>query len=268
MSRPTRGLTLVEVIVSIGIVVTLLGLLVPAVSGVRESSKSIDCATHLRGLGSAAAMYATTHREWYPAATMWLPPSGGNSGWVLAHWDQERLSDGSWRPGTVARFLDAELRSFQCPCCLEPSPEGEVATGYNYNTTFVGTEGFIPAPDGHGGWLSGWSLARLGIRPGQARRTETCAMFGDGAWAGGTNRFMRAPGNTVEGDLSTVYAGGQAFRHLGATSVCWLDGHVSTVDVPHRGVHAGVAGDSLVVDVLGAPRNGFLSDDDRAYDPR
>ncbi len=263
-----RGLTLVEVLVVIGIVATLVGLLVPAVSTVRESSKSIDCMTRLRAMGSAAAHYAATHRDWYPAATVWLPDGNSSAGWRQVHWDQERRADGSWHAGPVARFLDGDLRTFQCPCCFDSAPQGELATGYNSNTTFVGTEGGMPTPDGFGGWRAGWEAARLGVRPSQARRTESCALFGDGGWSGGTNRFMRAPGNTVEGDLSILYAGTQSFRHLRATNVCWLDGHVSPIAVPCKGMHAESAGATLVDGVAAFPANGFLSEDDQSYDPR
>ena len=82
---------------------------------------------------------------------------------------------------------------------------------------------------------------------------------------GGANRFMRAPGATAEGDLPTVYAGAQAFRHLGSTNICWLDGHVSSASLPCAGVHATP---SLAQGTLGFPDNGFLSEDDGAYDPR
>lgn len=263
-----RALTLVETVVVLGVIVTLVGILAPALSAARETSKSMDCQSHLRALGSGAMLYATAHRDWFPAATVWLPATGGAAGWRQVHWDQERAADGSWKPGAVARFLDEELRAFQCPCCLDEPPQGELATGYNYNTSYLATEGFLPSPDGNGGWLSGWQRARLGVGPGQVRHAASCAMFGDAGWAGGTNRFMRAPGNSVEGDLSMVYAGTQSFRHLRQTNVCYADGHVGSVGVPSAGIHSEAAGSALLDGVTAFPTNGFLSDDDRAYDPR
>ena len=76
---------------------------------------------------------------------------------------------------------------------------------------------------------------------------------------------MRAPLNTVEGALFRVYAGGQAFRHAGATNVAFLDGHLAPVHRPRPGR---LATDQLLEQTMGYPENGFLSDDDRAYDPR
>ena len=76
---------------------------------------------------------------------------------------------------------------------------------------------------------------------------------------------MRAPSNTVENDLSTVYAGAQAFRHQGCTHVCFLDGHVAGMCACHEGPQATTP---LLDGVAGFPANGFLSNDDANYDPR
>jgi prepilin-type processing-associated H-X9-DG protein len=91
------------------------------------------------------------------------------------------------------------------------------------------------------------------------------AVFGEGGRAGSTNKFMRAPVETFEGVLSLgeIYTGGQAFRHGKATNVAYLDLHVAPASVPHRGARANAA----MLDLLGYPGNGFLSDDDTAYDP-
>ncbi len=70
--------------------------------------------------------------------------------------------------------------------------------------------------------------------------------------------------NTIEGDLWQIYAGGQAFR-IGRTNVAYLDLHVAPASGPFRGLHAS---ESLLRDPMGFPANGFLSDDDSAYNPR
>ena len=130
-------------------------------------------------------------------------------------------------------------------------------TGYNYNTTFIGAEGTLATP--------GWEGIRWRVPLGQHRRTVQTAMFGDGGRAGGTNKFMRAPMNSEGYALDVIYAGGQAFRHQRSTNVAYLDGHVDSVQKPYAGA---LATESLLEDVMGYPENGFLSDDDSAYDPR
>ena len=47
--------------------------------------------------------------------------------------------------------------------------------------------------------------------------------------------------------------------------MAYLDGHVSGVGDPCRGAPAT---ESLLREKMDYPRNGFLSEDDRAYDPR
>jgi prepilin-type processing-associated H-X9-DG protein len=74
---------------------------------------------------------------------------------------------------------------------------------------------------------------------------------------------MRAPLDTSWG-LSVTYTGAQAFRHQRTTCVAYLDGHVAPAGTPCRGQLATPS--NLLL--LGYPENGFLSDDDRAYDPR
>ena len=89
------------------------------------------------------------------------------------------------------------------------------------------------------------------------------AVFGDGGWAGGANKFMRAPMGRAEGDPRLVAAGTQAFRHWGGCSCrACLDGHVSTTDVPERGASTREQDARWI---SGYPRNGFLSADDAAY---
>jgi prepilin-type processing-associated H-X9-DG protein len=90
-------------------------------------------------------------------------------------------------------------------------------------------------------------------------------MFGDGGRAESTNKYMRAPMNTEEKAPGVIYTGGQAFRHQKATIVAYLDGHVGLTRNPFKGA---LATETLLTDKMDYPRNGFLSDDDRAYDPR
>ncbi len=76
---------------------------------------------------------------------------------------------------------------------------------------------------------------------------------------------MRAPLGHEGLDMNAIYAGGQAFRHTRSTIVAYVDGHVGSVVQPKKGLNAT---DDLLEQVMGYPDNGFLSDDDSAYDPR
>jgi prepilin-type processing-associated H-X9-DG protein len=176
-------------------------------------------------------------------------------------WDWITTMDGALiSPGALWAFSDDPGKVQQCPGYHgETNFKGDPFTGYNYNTTHIGGEGRFM-------WSWGWNNFRPGVRYSACRWTGRVALFGDGGWAGGANKFMRAPLKSAEGEeLPEVYGGGQAFRHQMATNVAYLDGHVGSAHTPFRG---DLATEALLTDAMDYPRNGFLSDDDRAYDPR
>jgi type II secretory pathway pseudopilin PulG len=66
MATRSGGISLIEVVVSIGIAAILTAILLPAVSTIRAQSKEAICASHLMSLGQAIAAYATTNSGWTP----------------------------------------------------------------------------------------------------------------------------------------------------------------------------------------------------------
>lgn len=258
-----RGLTLVETLAVLATLGVLLSLLVPAVSGVRGAARAGKCQSNLRQLGVASQTYFLQNRDRYPAAILYeVTPTG----LATRAWDFMQLADGTVRAGALWEFTANAGEVQQCPDFEGPSTFGnDPHTGYNYNTTYIGAEGRFPDVDANGQWLDGWKVARLGVPAAAMRRTTTTALFGEGGWRGGANKFMRAPMNSVENDLQTIYAGTQAFRHRGCTHLCFVDGHVAGHCECHEGPQATAP---LLSGVADFPRNGFLSDDDALYDPR
>lgn len=66
--RASRGFTLVEMLVVIAIIGVLAAMLVPAVQFARERSRQATCSNHLRQIGVAFTLHATSHQHF---------PSGG-----------------------------------------------------------------------------------------------------------------------------------------------------------------------------------------------
>ena len=261
--RLVRGFTLIEVIVSIAIVTVLMSLIVPGLRSVAESGRSAKCASNLRQMATAAHAYSVSWKDSYPAAILYKVST---SGMRTIAWDWEQRPDGTVAPGPLWAFTNTPTEIMQCPSFDGPSTFGnDPATGYNYNTSFIGAEGQFPLLGPDGNWIDGWNAARKGVPVASHRRPSETALFGDGGWKGGANKFMRAPSASVEGDLGVVYGGGQAFRHRGCANCVFLDGHVEGWTQCCEGM---LATQPLLHEILGYGKNGFLTEDDSAYDPR
>jgi prepilin-type processing-associated H-X9-DG protein len=126
-------------------------------------------------------------------------------------------------------------------------------TGYNYNTSYIGGSCAIKDEV----VLSGTVI--MSARAVDVRKPGSCAIFGDGQWENGANKFMRSPfpGPHDEG-FSGSSAGTQGYRHYGRTNVAYCDGHAATVKDCFKNTN-----EDEVADI--APGTGFLSPDNSAY---
>jgi prepilin-type N-terminal cleavage/methylation domain-containing protein/prepilin-type processing-associated H-X9-DG protein len=70
-----RGFTLIELLVVVAVIATLVGILLPALSGARRAGRGAVCASNMRQVSLAATMYADANKERYPS-TMTPPPGG------------------------------------------------------------------------------------------------------------------------------------------------------------------------------------------------
>lgn len=244
-----------EVLVVLFVTAVLTGLSFAALLNVRTTGRSAACLNRLRQMTLGATQYALEF-DHFPAAIRYERRDGALR---RVAWDWVTTLDGdAVEPGAIWRYMGDPGKIQQCPEYDGPSNfNGDPHTGYNYNTTYLGGEAPFPS--------TGWENYRFGISYGACTRTSSCALFGDGGWRGGANKFMRAPENTENLPWSVIYAGGQAFRHRGSTNLAYIDGHVGHVAVARSGVKAT---ETLLTRIMGFPRNGFLSDDDRAYKPR
>lgn len=108
-SRAGRGaFSLIELLVVLAIVVVLMGLLAPALSGVRHAERSLTCLSNLRQIAMGFRLYADEHGGR-------LPASGGPP------WEQ-----------TLAPYL-GDRPLFRCPADQEVGPA--VGSSYDWRDT-------------------------------------------------------------------------------------------------------------------------------------
>src|SRR3954468_7379190 len=72
LPRPTRGFTLVELLVVIGIIALLISILLPALNKAREQSKTVQCLSNIRQIGMGMQLYQNEWRCIIPAG-YWNP---------------------------------------------------------------------------------------------------------------------------------------------------------------------------------------------------
>jgi|SRR5687768_1376948 prepilin-type processing-associated H-X9-DG protein/prepilin-type N-terminal cleavage/methylation domain-containing protein len=231
----SRAFTLVELLVVIGVVALLVGILLPALSAARNSAKTASCLSNLRQLALAAQVYAQNHNGRFPVAR-----------WGADAWDFS-IVNGRAVPGLLWRG-QSDARVQQCPSFDGKSNAPlDPYSGYNYNTSYVG----------HG---QGETVEKPATMQ-QVRNPAQTALFGDGEYYNGANKFMRAPlphpGDTT---TTTRAAGTQGYRHRGtSTNVAFCDGHAENLRERFTNTIPSEVGKI-------APRTGFLSADNSMYD--
>ncbi len=74
--HPSKGFTLVELLVVISIIALLLAILMPSLQRARQSARKVSCMSNLRQIGLAIQLYAEDYNGYAPAG---YPTSGSDS---------------------------------------------------------------------------------------------------------------------------------------------------------------------------------------------
>jgi prepilin-type N-terminal cleavage/methylation domain-containing protein/prepilin-type processing-associated H-X9-DG protein len=255
--RAKNGFTLIELLVVVAIIGLLLTVILPALAGAREKSRTVVCISNLRQMTITASVYTECHDGYYPIAYYEETTA---SGFIRYNWDFTVVDDAgtiSVGPGILWQGETAE-KIQQCPSFKGNSnTSSDPYTGYNYNTSYIG----------HGQYEDIQTPAKAS----EVLRPSDCALFGDGQYSDGANKFMRAPLRSP-GDrtFNARYAGTQGYRHRGRTDVAFCDGAAASRDKLYTNVEPARYITDLE-DHNERTRNnkiGFLSQDNSAYDLR
>ncbi len=243
--RKRFGFTLVELLVVIGIISLLIAILLPALGRAYEHAKMVNCLSNLRQMAISAQMYANLNQGDCPIS-YYFATDGATT--ITYCWDLTTIDT----PGQPKRVVPGLLWHSGDPTKIQqcPSFDGKANwlvdpyTGYNYNTSYIG----------HGQFESMASPAKLA----SIRHSSTTAMFGDGQWGDGADKFMRAPfPNPGDQTFFGRWSGTQGFRHLQKTNVGFCDGHAETLSGRFTDNSDGSQNIAL--------GTGFISKDNRLY---
>jgi prepilin-type N-terminal cleavage/methylation domain-containing protein len=126
-----KGFTLIELLVVIAIIALLLSIVMPALRKVKESAKSLQCQTNLRGLVAAWYTYSTDNDEQLCGSWNYHPTMewGNTWDWAWSPWDPQ-TNQPTWtgvtynapliereegiKKGTLFPYVDT-CDSYHCP---------------------------------------------------------------------------------------------------------------------------------------------------------
>lgn len=194
MRKQPCGFTLVEILVTIGIVVVIAAILLPVLARARDRARTTTCAGNLRQIGLALNMYVKDHNNTHP-------PSGDptdNCSWVdvvFPYAKSEKIFE-----------CPSALHGKYVPGCKEPE-EGDGYTEY-FNGSYV--------------------LNLFRNNPTNPIRTYRIHNPADAIWVSeGANRFgFEYVPDTYNLNTASIQTKSFQFRHNRGANNLFVDGHV------------------------------------------
>jgi prepilin-type N-terminal cleavage/methylation domain-containing protein len=219
----SRGFTLVELLVVIGIIAVLIGILLPVLAKARAAGNRTVCLSNIRQLGIGILMYCDDNDGWFPTCAWGADPSRipFPDDWI--HWQSNRQLDSSAIGKYVGR--GEKLKTLlRCPADTSdfrqtrpgaPPGQGPYLYSYNMNTNLASNEKPYP---GARTKITQWRApSRKLVLTERRERNNDSPIWGAGsplARRHGTgisrgNTFL-SPGQKMGTNVSTVFLDGHA----------------------------------------------------------
>jgi len=227
-----NGFTLIELLTSIFVIASLLGMLLPAIGGVRESARCAACGSNVRQVQLANMLFAQDH------ADRCVPGAADITGANLHRWHGERsaVSD-PFDPdrGDLTMYLDGSdlsRRVRACPSFIDTLDDLQHrgagfergGGGYGYNNAFIGTQRRMNRS-------MRWMIVddSAGSKRSKFAAPSATLAFADSAFAASElieysfvepRKWPDRPRFRPDPSIH--------FRHAERANIAWLDGHVSS----------------------------------------
>jgi type II secretory pathway pseudopilin PulG len=131
--KQTKAFTLMELLVVISIIVLLIGMLMPALSGGRKAARDTTCKSQLRQVAIAFDVFTIDHRDHLPGTytSVWVGPEPWQKSWMGKEtWPVVTFE------GTIIQYISggaqAAKKLYRCP----DLPQGGFRSGSGSNGLF------------------------------------------------------------------------------------------------------------------------------------
>lgn len=215
--KGTRAFTLIELLITIGIVIALACLILPATARMKESANNAKCLGNIRILGQGISSYSGENYGKYP--TFGQDLSGPNN---PPYWAEK-----------IEPYVGRHSKAYICPSeksrWATPDENEKQPAGFTYPGAWYAGISYGANPT-----VVSWTISPYGTysptMPGMVSRPSRTVLLAD-AWddrgvgvgisfvTGHLGEFSRA--NPLNLDRTFI-----KYRHSGKASVLFVDGHV------------------------------------------
>ena len=225
--RRHKGFTLIELLVVISIIALLLAILIPSLGKAKEMAQRIVCGNHLKSLGTANALYATTHNNAY-APVVYRAKDGKDYQWPTNKDFRKCVQMDTYKEKQDVSDFDLP-DAFLCPAdriSRDPANRvGSVLLSYGYNyTEFKPAGGWLPPIHNYGGHFAD-KVPQPSEKLAFTDSVDWWVWWGGADYRVGWDKLRQANINTYKNSTPRV-DGPTLYRHNEGANIGFYDGHV------------------------------------------